>query len=175
MKPFHLVAIALLVTTPVAAQSVGEKTGVNSVLGVSPSTPDFVNQVAISDMFEIQSSELAAQRGDAAVKEFAAQMIEAHKKTTMELKSLITSAKLQVTPPAAMDKAHQEMLDELAKLEGAEFNEQYKEDQVEAHENAVSLFERYAEGGDNPALKEWAAKTLPALRHHLEMANKLAE
>lgn len=37
----------------------------------------------------------------------------------------------------------------------------------------MSLFERYAKGGDNPALKEWAGKTLPALQHHLEMAQNL--
>jgi putative membrane protein len=37
----------------------------------------------------------------------------------------------------------------------------------------VSLFERYANGGDNPDLKAWAGKTLPALKHHLEMAQKL--
>jgi Domain of unknown function (DUF4142) len=28
----------------------------------------------------------------------------------------------------------------------------------------------YAKGGDDSKLKDWAAKTLPALRHHLEMA-----
>lgn len=179
MKAFHLVAAALIATAPLAAvpataQSVGETTGVNSVLGVSPSTQDFVTQVAISDMFEIRSSELALERGDAPTKQFAQQMIDAHKKTTAELKGLITSANLQVTPPTAMDSAHQEMVDDLAKLQGKEFVEEYLDDQVDAHEDAISLFERYADGGENAALKDWAGKTLPALKHHLDMAKKLA-
>src|SRR6516165_9174658 len=38
---------------------------------------------------------------------------------------------------------------------------------------AVSLFERYAKGGENGSLKAWATNTLPALRHHLEMAQAL--
>lgn len=178
MKAMHLMAAALIASAPLAAapalaQSIGEKTGVNSVLGVAPSTPDFGTQVAISDMFEIRSSELALERGNAPTKQFAQQMIDAHTKTTAELKDLITSAKLQVTPPATMDSAHQEMVDDLAKLQGDEFTEAYLDDQVEAHENAISLFERYAEGGDNAALKAWATKTLPALRHHLDMAKKL--
>jgi putative membrane protein len=42
-----------------------------------------------------------------------------------------------------------------------------------AHEDAVSLFERYSKGSDNPDLKSWAGKTLPALKHHLEMAKAL--
>src|SRR5689334_24710165 len=63
---------------PAFAQSVGEKTGVNSVLGVSPSTEDFVKQVAISDMFEIEASKLAQQKGTAEEKTFASQMVRDH-------------------------------------------------------------------------------------------------
>ena len=45
--------------------------------------------------------------------------------------------------------------------------------QVSAHKDAVSLFERYSKSGDNPKLKDWAGKTLPALQHHLDMAQHL--
>jgi predicted outer membrane protein len=90
---------------------VGEKTGVSAVLGVSPSTPDFVQQAAISDMFEIQSSELATQRADAATKAFAEQMVSAHRKTSDELKGLVASGKVKETLPTKLDSAHQEKLD----------------------------------------------------------------
>jgi putative membrane protein len=39
----------------------------------------------------------------------------------------------------------------------------------------VSLFERYAKGGDNQVLMAFAAKTLPTLRDHLKMAEDLAK
>jgi putative membrane protein len=45
--------------------------------------------------------------------------------------------------------------------------------QVSAHKDAVSLFERYARGGDSAKLKDWAGKTLPALQHHLQMAEQM--
>jgi putative membrane protein len=45
--------------------------------------------------------------------------------------------------------------------------------QVSAHKDAVSLFERYSKSGDNAKLKDWAGKTLPALQHHLDMAQQL--
>jgi predicted outer membrane protein len=54
-----------------------------------------------------------------------------------------------------------------------EFASEYDAMQVSAHEDAVSLYERYAKGGDNPKVKDWRGKTLPALRHHLEMAQEL--
>lgn len=175
MRALCALALLLIVSSPLSAQSIGEKTGVNSALGISPSTADFVSQAAVSDMFEIQSSELAAQRGDDPTKAFATQMIAAHKKTTEELKALVASGSVKETPPAQMDSAHQDKLDALKKLDGAKFNDQYQDDQVEAHEDAVSLFERYSQGADNMDLKAWALKTLPELKHHLEMAKKLAE
>ncbi|HEX3571158.1 MAG TPA: DUF4142 domain-containing protein, partial [Acidobacteriaceae bacterium] len=67
--------ICLLVATPVLAQSVGEKTGVNSMVGITPSTQDFVTEAAQSDMFEIQSSKLALDSQDAPTKDFAQKMI----------------------------------------------------------------------------------------------------
>ncbi|NEW88326.1 DUF4142 domain-containing protein [Rhodopseudomonas sp. WA056] len=163
----------LLIATPALAQSVTEKTGVNSVLGIAPSTPDFVKQVAISDMYEIQSNQLAERKGNAAQQTFAKQMITDHTKTSSELKAMVTDGKVKAALPTALDSAHQEKLDKLKNASGAEFSELFGEQQVEAHQDAVSLFERYAKGGDNDALKNWAGTTLPKLQHHLEMAKQL--
>jgi putative membrane protein len=163
----------VLLAGPVLAQSAGEKTGVNSTLGISPSTADFVKEAAISDMFEIQSSKLAQDKGNAAEKTFGAQMITDHTKTTTELKGLVSSGKVKADLPAGLDSSHQKMLDKLKAESGKDFSSDYDSDQVSGHKDAVSLFERYAKGGDNPDLKDWAGKTLPVLRHHLEMAGDL--
>ena len=140
---------------------------------VSPSTSDFVHQAALSDMFEIQSSELATQRADAATKAFAEKMVSAHRKTSEELKGLVASGKVKEALPTKLDSAHQEKLDKLKGLQGTDFTKQYRSDQVDAHEDAVSLFERYADGKGQPALKDWAGKTLPELKRHLDLAEKL--
>src|SRR4051812_10947809 len=47
MYRYALVGICLLFAASAQAQGVGEKSGVNSVLGVSPSTQDFVTQAAM--------------------------------------------------------------------------------------------------------------------------------
>jgi putative membrane protein len=75
-------------------------------LGVSPSTPDFVKEVAISDMFEIESSKLAQQKGGSSTRSsFAEHMIMDHTKTSMELKSLVQSGKVHADLPAALDSS----------------------------------------------------------------------
>jgi putative membrane protein len=43
--------------------------------------------------------------------------------------------------------------------------------QVSEHKDAVSLFERHANCGTD--LKNWAGKALPALKHHLKIAQNL--
>ena len=163
----------VLLTTPALAQSIGEKTGVNSTLGITPTTADFVKEAATSDMFEIQSSQLAQERGNAAEKTFAATMIKDHQKTSDDLKSMISSRDVKAELPSELDSSRQGEIDKLKSLKGADFSSRYDSDQQSGHKDAVSLFERYAKGGDNPKLKDWADKTLPTLRHHFDMANDL--
>ena len=51
-----------MLAEPAAAQSIGEKTGVNSALGVTAKTTDFVAEVAASDVFEVHRANLPWQR-----------------------------------------------------------------------------------------------------------------
>ena len=173
MKRSIIALGCVLLAGPALAQSVGEKTGVNSTLGIAPSTADFVKEAAISDMFEIQSSQLAQDKGNAPEKSFASQMITDHTKTSTELKGLVSSGKVKAELPTALDSSHQSKLDKLRGESGKDFSSDFNSDQVSAHKDAVSLFQRYAKGGDNADLKDWAGKTLPALQHHLKMAQGL--
>lgn len=173
MKRIALVTGCLLIATPVFAQSLGEKTGVNSTLGISPTTADFVKEVAISDMFEIASNRMAEDKGNAGEKSFAAMMVTDHTKTSSELKELVRSGKVKAEIPPDIDSAHQSKLDKLKGLNGEDFSSNFDSIQVDAHKDAVNLFERYSKGGDNADLKDWAGKTLPALQHHLDMAQNL--
>jgi putative membrane protein len=155
------------------AETIGEKTGINSALGISPTTKDFVDEAAKSDMFEIESSKMAVDKSDdQATKDFANQMITDHTKTSEELKAAV-AGDTNITIPSAMDSSQDKMIEELKGLNGADFTKKYHDMQAEGHEDAVSLFERYAKGGENEALKNFASTALPALQHHLQLAQAL--
>ena len=140
----------------------------------TPSTQDFVTKVAISDMFEIQSSQLAlSKQADADTKPFAEKMVQDHQKTSTELKALVEGGKVKAALPAALDAEHQKMLNDLKAKSGKDFDQSYDQIQLKAHGDAVALFEAYAKGGDSSELKSWAANTLPHLKEHLSMAEKL--
>jgi putative membrane protein len=169
-------AVLLAALAPAGAQSLPEKTGVNAAMGIAPKTQDFVTKAAQSDLLEIESSKLALARSDSErTKQFAQQMIKEHTQTSTELKGLVGSGQTKVDLPTSLDKAHQDKLDRLSKLNGKDFTREYNEMQVAAHKDAVSLFERYGKEGDNAALKAFASKTLPGLQHHLMMAQDLAK
>ena len=126
-------------------------------------------------MFEIDSNKLGQEKGNAAEKTFASQMVADHTKTPTELKGLVSSGKVQAQLPTALDSSHQSKVNKLKAESGKDFSSDFDSMQVSAHKDAVSLFERYAKGGDNAGLKDWAGKTLPALKHHLEMAEDLGK
>jgi putative membrane protein len=83
-------------------------------------------------MFEIESSKLAVQKGDEPTKAFAQQMITDYEKTSAELKALLASGKVKGTPVKALTKDRKEEVDGLAKLSGADFKEEYFDDQVDS-------------------------------------------
>lgn len=171
--PLVTAALAVaLISTSAFAQSAGEKTGINSALGIAPKTEDFIKEVAMSDMLEIEAAKIAQQKGNPAEQKFAAQMLTDHTKTSTELKGLV-SGEMKAAIPASLDDASQKKLDKLRDAKPEDFAGQYDPMQVSAHKDAVSLFERYAKGGDDAKLKDWAGKTLPALQHHLEMAQDI--
>ena len=58
--------------------------------------------------------------------------------------------------------------------DGANFDKRYAESfGVKAHEDTVSLFQKEGQKAKDADVKAWADKTLPAVRHHLQMAQDL--
>ncbi len=159
-------AATLALTLPLLATT--------SVSALAVSTQEFVNKVAVSDMFEVKSGKLAAKKAkDDDVQDFGEQMVEDHTKTTEDLKELVKDEDIKVEMPAGMDQRHKDQFNTLKDLSGADFDRAYVPTQVVAHEQAVNLFEDYSKSGDNDALKEWAGDTLPALKDHLKEAREL--
>jgi len=173
MRTTFLVAvIAAGLSSAAIAQSLGEKTGVNPLLGITPKTEDFIKEAAISDMLEIAAAKIAQEKGNADEKKFAEQMIRDHGETNSELKQLVPPG-FKSALPTSLDGDSQKDLDKLRDAKAEDFANDYDQMQVDAHQGAVLLFERYAKGGDDPRLKDWAGKTLPKLQHHLQMAQQL--
>jgi putative membrane protein len=142
----------------------------------APSTPDFVRKAAMSDLYEVEAGKIAGEKGQSdAVKQFGQHMVEAHSKTSEELKAIVTAEKLDAKLPAKLDKKYRKLIDALNEATPEAFDKTYAAQQVRAHGKAVDLFDEYAEGGANDALKQFAANTLPTIKEHLREARKLTK
>jgi putative membrane protein len=139
-----------------------------------PSTADFVQKAAMSDMYEIEAGKIATQKSQSdAVKQFGQQMVDAHTKTTQELTSIVQQKNIKVGLPTKLDSKHQKLIDDLNSASAQDFDKAYAQQQVDGHRTAVDLFKKYAERGDDADLKQFAEKTLPIIQHHLDEAKKL--
>lgn len=134
----------------------------------------FAAKAADSDMFEIEAAKLAAKRStNPEIKKFAAAMEKAHTATSAELKTAIAASGAAITLPTMLSKDAQDDLDDLNKADAKDFDKKYADSQVDAHQAALNLLQRYAQDGDTPAIKAFAAATAPKVQEHLNMAEGL--
>jgi putative membrane protein len=127
---------------------------------------EFVDKAASAGMYEIQSSEivLADPKADADVQAFAKQMISDHTKAAADLKAAAGNSNLTV--PAAMLPKQAALVSELSAA--SDKVPLYKKQQLDAHEEAVSLHQGYGSAGTDANLKAYADATSPVLKKHLE-------
>lgn len=135
----------------------------------------FLRKAGESGMLEIQASELAVQKSQhPEVKRYAEKMIEDHTAVDKELKTLAEGKGF--TLPIELEDDKRDLIENLRQLDGPSFDEEYAEEiAVDAHEDAVELFEDAADDADDADVKAFAAKHLPALQKHLELGERLKD
>jgi putative membrane protein len=133
----------------------------------------FVEDMITSNSKEIEVSQIAQQKAThPQVKQFAQDLIAEHQEAGQSLRQVATQQNLQITPD--MDEV-ESAREELNELTGEEFDRAYIDMMVDAHEDAVSAVEDKVTDEANPQVQQWATKTLPTLREHLDKARQLQE
>jgi putative membrane protein len=163
----HLVviaAIALVPAVPIAAPAAA---------AVSRSDAEFLTKAAQAGHAEVEGSKIAVAKAvNTQVRGFAQQMIDEHSKTNAELAALALAKGVAI--PAQPSLGQSTKIQFLSGRDGAGFDRRYAETLgVGAHRDALRLFQKAATGASDPDIKAFAAKMVPALQHHLEMATEL--
>jgi putative membrane protein len=182
MRPASPRLTVALLLTAFAAPAIGQTTtpatppaagSPSTAAAATTSAKTFVATVAVANLFEIESSQLALSRSRSSdVKEFASRMVTDHKMAGTKFKKAVTEARLTM-PPEKLDAKHQAELDKLKSSSGEAFDKAYIEAQYKAHTEAVDLMRAYMRDGDTPHLKAFAGDMLPTLEGHLNHVNKL--
>lgn len=132
----------------------------------------FMQQAAASDMFEIQTGEMATQKGSMnEIKTFGQQLINDHTLTSTELKAL--AQQKNVTLPQTLPQDKQTMKTRLEGLSGNAFDKEFATTQITAHQQAVALFEKAISDVNDAQVKSFAERHVGHLRMHLQEAQRL--
>jgi putative membrane protein len=136
--------------------------------------PAYMAMAGSSDQFEIQSSQLAMQMSqNPGVRNIANMLIADHTRSTQMVVAAAQSARITPPPPALLPQ-HQALLDQLrASGMGASFDMAFRDIQIQAHQQALTLHQNYAAQGDVPALRTVAGQIVPVVQNHLNMLQML--
>jgi len=126
----------------------------NAVNTPTAGDKDFVNDMAMDGMAEIELGKLASERGlSADVKRFGQMMVNDHTKGDDGLKQVAT--RFQIPWPTVVDEKHRDLQEKLSRLQGAEFDRQYMEAMVDGHSDVIDKLESRV---DKQTLAEWKTK-----------------
>lgn len=155
-------------TTDNANSSGGMKQG----SGQMAADHKFAMEAAMGGMMEVELGKLAASKGASdEVRQFGQKMVDDHSKANDELMQLASGKGM--TLPTAPSAKHQAEMQKLSALSGEKFDKEYVKMMLKDHKKDVAAFEKEANGGMDAELKAFAASTLPTLREHLQMIQRI--
>lgn len=123
---------------------------------------------------EMKLGRLAADKGSSkAVKDYGAMLVKDHGRAGADALALATAAGLSQT-----NSTKPEADAEYAKLEGlagADFDKEFVRFMIDEHQKTIAKFEMAAKDTEARDVAEFASKTLPTLKKHLEAAKVLGK
>ncbi len=135
----------------------------------------FIQDAAEAGLFEVEAAQLASSKASSPdVKGFATTLVKDHTNANNELVQLANSKKVEL--PAAPPRAKRNDIEKMGKLSGTDFDQRFvREVGIRDHQKDIKDFENASKKVKDPELKAWVDKTLPTLREHLAMAQKLPQ
>jgi putative membrane protein len=161
--------LAAMTSTPLLAQTPPPPPPAEAKTSAMP----YVMAAGMSDLYEINSSQVALQKSQTpAVRKFATMLIKHHTMTTAATMKAAKKAGLTPTPPV-LDAGATASINELQTASAADFDRLYIGQQIPAHQAALDLHQSYASGGDQAPLRTSAKAAVPIVKQHLNAAMKM--
>ena len=157
---------------PMTGQNTSTQTDQGSQKMMKSPDAKFAADAAQGGMAEVQLGQLATQKAsNADVKAFGQQMVDDHTKANDQLKSVASQENM--TLPTTLDAHDQALMTKLQGLSGAAFDKAYVKAMVKDHQKDVKEFQKEANSGKDPQIKNFASQTLPVLQQHLSKVQSI--
>ncbi|MDQ6763736.1 MAG: DUF4142 domain-containing protein [Bacteroidota bacterium] len=154
--------------------SVMDQKDSTSGMGINDDVADFAVKAANGGMMEVKMGEYASKNAmDKSVKDFGAMMVKDHTKANDELKGIATSKNIAI--PATVGQDMTDKMNDLMKKTGKDFDKAYMNSMVDDHKDDIDEFQKEADNSKDSTVKNFAAKTLPTLKKHLDAAQAIVK
>jgi putative membrane protein len=141
---------------------------------LSSEDSNFLKTAAKGGMAEVELGRLATRKAsNPKVKEFGSRMVRDHSKANTELTKLAASRGVEL--PKGKGISNDTSAAHLKMLSGKSFDEAYVKMMVDDHKEDIEEFEKAANGATDSDVKEFASKTLPTLKEHLNMIQEIQD
>jgi putative membrane protein len=132
----------------------------------------FVQNQIEDNMAEFQAGQLALQHSqNQDVRSFAQKMITDHTYAQDTLAPIAQAHHIQ--SPGTLSEQHQDMLGQLASLDGPAFDRAYVDDMIRAHAVMVDVLNAQLVHGQDQHINAWVQNTRPIVLQHSEIAQQL--
>ncbi len=130
---------------------------------------DFAVKTAQGGRLEVELAALAEKKtANDKVRSLATTIHTDHDRANAELQAI--ARRKGIALETAESSEGMALRTKLSGLSGDAFDRAYVDAMVDDHQTDIAAFERYAKEGQDPDLKAFAAKTVPTLRTHLNLA-----
>ena len=151
---------------------VKDTSGLSSGILVVEDDALFATKATNGNLAELEFGKLASERAtNSELKSFAKTMVTEHQNSNEELKNLAMAK--NITLPGAIDKDYQKDFDDLNTKKGKDFDKKYADFVIKEHQKTIDLMENQAKNGIDTELRDFASKSAPKLRSHLEKIKKI--
>ena len=151
-----------------------KKDSSGSMMTIDDNDAKFLVEASDASMMEIEAGNLAQQKStNKSVVDFGKMMSTEHANANTEIQS-VASMK-SVTMPTSMSEDHMKKINDLREKSGKDFDKDYMSMMVDGHKKVISDFEKMSTDAKDDDIRALAAKLLPTLRTHLEIAVKIED
>jgi putative membrane protein len=133
---------------------------------------EFMRRAEDFDLQQRNLSRFILQRSqNADVRNYAKMLVDDHTKDLHNAVALMEDKGIR--QPTNMPEVKHEALTELSKLSGLALDRAFIETVVKDHEKAIAEYTKEEQSGEDPAVRDYAARSLLTLQQHLQKAQEL--
>lgn len=130
--------------------------------------------IASTNLLKLRLSERAMERASSQeVQQYAERVAQEQRRINQELQEI--AAQKNITLPLDVSDDHRQTMEDVLENTGEEFDQEYMDVMTDEANNKINDLENLADNANDDDIRNWASRTLPAIRQHQEIGERIQD